>query len=387
MLRAAGSLLLFLAASLEALCCFHVIYFASSKAVFVSSVSSYMSPWRLSRPGDRLQASVAGRRALIETGLRSAKASVRIAGVHELRRSMKPFQNSLPYRTRSGVLKATSGESLPVSRAPIPPLAQHFLGVWHVYLPDALPAAFLSSADASLPKPLPLWITEDAEVACPDLKCEGLVRCAASGDCEVTLRMASPSPAAAEVELRGLLAHSSSPLIRLWDNRVELSAAVLAGAVFLRRLEQFLQMRRTVSPASVRRMPVSAQRDSSGRVVLSGLGEEASKEINFKGSDKRESRASTAPTYMGNFTAYRVLGEDQNELRFRHAFLNFGPRKIYNLVDPNQQEAVHAFFGGASPLVTCIKGSPLRCDSPRGRVFDVLKATLRELAGETPAHS
>ncbi|KAL8433806.1 hypothetical protein ACSSS7_003602 [Eimeria intestinalis] len=282
MVRAAGFLLLFFAASFETLFHFQLIILASPEPVVLPSIPSYISPFLLSHSADRLQLSVDSHTShttgLLDAKRRSAKAAS-VGGVHALRRSSKQVQNPPLHETRKGALRATSGrEGVALSQPPNPPWAHHLLGVWHAYLPNAVSAAFDSAADATLPKPLPLWITEDAAIACPDLK--------------VTLRMSSPAPGASELELRGLLAHSASPPIRLWDNRVELSAAVLAGAVSLRRLE----------------------RDCSGRVVLSGVGEEASKAFSSKGSDKRESHAATASTYMGNFTAYRVLGEDQNEL-------------------------------------------------------------------------
>ena len=56
------------------------------------------------------------------------------------------------------------------------------------------------------------------------------------------------------------------------------------------------------------------QRDSSGRVVLSGSNEDALQGDGSKCGDLTERGAMKTRKYVGNFVAYRILGEDRNEL-------------------------------------------------------------------------
>ncbi|KAL8427172.1 hypothetical protein Efla_006799 [Eimeria flavescens] len=246
---------------------------------------------------------------------------------------------------------------------------QHLVGVWEFHLPKVLFsssffAPFIAAGGTKPPNPLPLWINEDAAVSCPDLDCKGLVtphQLTADKNSQDTAFCLRISPVAAgglEFELKGLLAYSSSPSISLWKDRIHLHSAVVAGAVFARTSK----VNRAAFPFFQRRA-----RDSSGRVVMSG-GHSASAE--------KESEKQKAADYVGGFTGYRILGEDQNELRIRHAFLQHGPRRLYNVVNPDEQHAAHAFFQGKDCLLASVGGAQLRCGAPGGPSFQILKAAL-----------
>ncbi|OEH79839.1 transmembrane protein [Cyclospora cayetanensis] len=259
---------------------------------------------------------------------------------------------------------------------------QHLLGVWHLYLPSSVYDDFHAHLGSDRLKPVPLWIGEDGKVACPDLNYEGTVSPrllssrSCSSDSEVLVRLASTSLNGSELELEGILASSAAPTVSLWNEQVQLHAAVAVGAVFARPIQD------TAGRSAASDLPENVEvRDSSGRVVLAGSMDDAS----HSAEQKHQEQATHTPKswqYVGNFTAYRILGEDRNELRIRHPFLQFGPQRIYNIVDPDTQDVVHAFWRAAGGLTTCINGTQLRCDTPRGRTFDAIQKRLSQIVKE-----
>ena len=53
----------------------------------------------------------------------------------------------------------------------------------------------------------------------------------------VSIRLTPTSLGSGEIELRGVVAYSAFPTVSLWENRVQLHAAVAAGAVFVSNIQ------------------------------------------------------------------------------------------------------------------------------------------------------
>lgn len=68
-----------------------------------------------------------------------------------------------------------SAEIASLFRPNTPSWQQHLVGVWHFYFPSSLLNPPFISSRQTPSGPLPLWVTEDGEVSCPDLKCDGLI--------------------------------------------------------------------------------------------------------------------------------------------------------------------------------------------------------------------
>ncbi|CBZ56435.1 conserved hypothetical protein [Neospora caninum Liverpool] len=163
--------------------------------------------------------------------------------------------------------------------------------------------------------------------------------------------------------LRGVLAFSPRPTISLWDERVQLHAAQLAGSIFVR------QDAKELSSASATGLPPNVEVwDNAGSVVLGQEAQEASterKEADAFGSDVQFLPA-------GNFTAYRLLGEDENYFKVHHPFIRTGPKRLYHVLEPDARAAppgatatVETLLASKSPVALYPSAAPMPHDGKR----------------------
>ncbi|KYK65167.1 putative transmembrane protein [Toxoplasma gondii TgCatPRC2] len=139
--------------------------------------------------------------------------------------------------------------------------------------------------------------------------------------------------------LRGVFAFSPRPAISLWDERVQLHAAQISGSTFVRRdVKELASSAATVLPPNVELW------DNAGNVVL---GQEA--ETKKKEEDALEETVQFLSA--GDFTAYRVLGEDENYFKVHHHFIRSGPRRLYHVLEPDAPEL---FPGATAPVETLL---------------------------------
>ncbi|PHJ24246.1 transmembrane protein [Cystoisospora suis] len=142
---------------------------------------------------------------------------------------------------------------------------------------------------------------------------------------EIRLCVFSSKAPQERILLRGILAFSDHPTISLWEERVQLHAAQAGGSVFVGK-----DVRAGAASAAAA-LPQSVQVwDESGNVLLDG-----DKAAGGRSERDEEPFSATATyTLSGEFTGYRILGEDENYFKVHHHFVRYGPKQLYHLVEP-----------------------------------------------------
>ncbi|PFH31289.1 hypothetical protein BESB_027240 [Besnoitia besnoiti] len=164
--------------------------------------------------------------------------------------------------------------------------------------------------------------------------------------------------------LRGLFAFAPRPTISLWDERVQLHAAQLGGSVFVQRNAQ------SAASGSATGLPLNVQVcDNAGNVVLGAEEPEAVDEE--KKHEKDDASAAATFQAAGDFTAYRLLGEDENYFNVHHHFIRYGPKRLYRLLEPDAPElgpranaVVETLLAPKSPVALHPSAAPIQSTSP-----------------------
>lgn len=175
MLRAA-SLVLLLLALLPGSAYLEVIRPHKFQQVGRPRVHAYISSWRPLHSSRRHSPAAASRPITVSMQARSPKAFVSRGALlcgsttHRITSALQT-KEALAAASRA----SSPAESLSPSRPVSLPWEQHLAGVWHFYLPSALRTSSYISVEPSLPQPLPVWVSDNGAVSCPDLKCEGTI--------------------------------------------------------------------------------------------------------------------------------------------------------------------------------------------------------------------
>ena len=173
MLRAARLLLLLLAVS-PGRAYFEVIRPSRLQFTGPAGSQAYISGWPHTYPSTR-------------QGPSTARQTGKVARIHSptvfSRRAhlarLLPATHTILYAQKlhgapSG--KNKPAECLSVSRPVGLPWKRHIVGVWHFYIPSSVYTVSNISTEPNQQSPLPVWISEDGSLSCPDLKCEGIIR-------------------------------------------------------------------------------------------------------------------------------------------------------------------------------------------------------------------
>ncbi|KEP60661.1 UNVERIFIED_CONTAM: hypothetical protein HHA_276970 [Hammondia hammondi] len=202
--------------------------------------------------------------------------------------------------------------------------------------------------------------------------------------------------------LRGVFAFSPRPAISLWDERVQLHAAQVSGSTFVRRdVKELRSSSATGLPPNVELW------DNAGNVVLGQEAETEKKEEDALGEGVQFLSA-------GDFTAYRVLGEDENYFKVHHHFIRSGPKRLYHILEPDAPELspgatapVETLLAPKSPIALYPSATPVKqggkrnhrkgmqpgdkgtmedkeSEETKGEVRERLEALLHQFSQESP---
>eukprot|EP00920_Eleutheroschizon_duboscqi_P002263 GHVT01005544.1.p1 GENE.GHVT01005544.1~~GHVT01005544.1.p1 ORF type:complete len:309 (+),score=17.89 GHVT01005544.1:1394-2320(+) len=257
-------------------------------------------------------------------------------------------------------------------------------GVWHFYFPKKVYEEYdIFRNDYTGAEPV--WTYDDHEVLSPQSSCKGKWKFV---DCEKQQLVEGKFPGF-QVELRnahlphdgfvarGIFSWSSDPIFTEWGGEVGFHAAQVAGVLFRIReyspTETKMQLSDNVSIVN-----------ASGRELSPAQLEARMKE--HAAGNRKQKEETLIPTpdeplkweQVGNFSGYRILGEDSNIFKYRHKLTNYGPSSLYNIIKPEEHTPCSNIFSGLSSKLLTVDDLGV-AESAVSRATDTLQAVRADL--------